>query len=101
MGLVVCPKHDNGFMFVCPEIAESVRASAPCPGIVRLAHHAEDGPELALECWFCPACVARYRLPPSGSVPDADGFLNTHSALYRPMCPGCFNAWWDNLDTVK
>jgi hypothetical protein len=93
MGLVVCPKHGNGFMFVCPEVTVAVRASAPCPGIVRLAHQAEDGPELVLACWFCPACVADHRLPPSGVVPDPDKFLNAYSALYRPMCPKCFEEW--------
>src|SRR4030095_11173327 len=91
MGLVVCPKHGNGFMFVCPEVADAVRASAPCPGIAQLAHYADDEPELVLECWFCPACVTRYGLPPSGAVPDS--FLDTHSALYRPMCPECFGEW--------
>jgi hypothetical protein len=83
-------------MFVCPEVAEAVRGKTLCPGIERLAHYAADDPELVtevMECWFCPACVAGHKLPPSGPVPDPDGFLNAHSALYRPMCPGCFEEW--------
>src|SRR5947209_389410 len=93
VGLVICPKHGNGCTFVCPDVAEAVRDKTSCAGIERLAYSAEDDPELVLECWFCPACVAGHRLPPSGPVADPDGFLNTHGALYRPICPRCFEAW--------
>ncbi len=97
MGLVVCPKHGNGFLFVCPHVAAAVRAGAPCPGIEYRSYTAADHPGLAglaLGCWFCPACIARHRMPPTGTaILDADVFLARTSELYRPMCPGCFAEW--------
>ena len=94
MGIVLCPKHGrSGFVFVCPEVAEAVEDKMPCRGIQRLVHYAGDDPELIQACWFCPACITRHKLPPSGPVADPEEFLNTHSALYRPMCPRCFEEW--------
>jgi hypothetical protein len=97
MGLVVCSKHGNGFMFVCPHIVTAVRSASACPDIQHLAYTAADDPELddiELACWFCPQCIEDNHLPPNGrAVPDADEFINVTSALYRPMCPGCFKDW--------
>jgi hypothetical protein len=97
MGLVVCPKHGNGFLFVCPHVAAAVFAGSPCRGIQHLAYTAANDPELAdleLAGWFCPQCIEDNHLPPSGTAaPDPDGFLEGTSALYRPVCPGCFQEW--------
>ena len=96
MGLVVCPKHGNGFMFVCPHISEAVVAGQPCHEIQYLSY-TDAGPELAgfeLACWFCPQCMQDHKLPPNGTViAEGDDFMNGTSELYRPMCPGCFKDW--------
>ena len=47
MGLVVCPKHGNGFMFVCPHVSDAVVAGEACHGIQHLAFTDAD-PELAV-----------------------------------------------------
>ena len=94
MGLVVCPIHGNGFLFVCPHISTAVIAHSPCPGIQYLAYTAADDPALELACWFCPLCITDNHLPPNGTaILEADELMNANGALYRPMCPGCFNDW--------
>ena|SRR5690242_10076228 len=101
MGLVICPKHGNGFMYVCPHVVSAVLSAAPCPGVEYFAYFAKDDPELEgiyLAGWFCPQCVAAHAFPPSGTaVAEADGFFHRTSALYRPMCPGCFDEWREGL----
>jgi hypothetical protein len=96
MGLVICPKHGRGFMFVCPHISEAVIAGQPCRGIEYVSYTAAD-PELAdLEwaCWFCPRCMQDHELSPNGTVlANFDEFMKRTAALYRPMCPGCFKDW--------
>jgi hypothetical protein len=96
MGLVVCPKHGNGFMFVCPHVGEAIVSGRTCPGIEYLAYTDAD-PELQgvqLDCWICPRCVSDHKLPPNGTViADGDCFMNRTAAIYRPMCPGCFKDW--------
>jgi hypothetical protein len=96
MGLVVCPKHGNGFMFVCPHVCEAVLAEQPCHEIRYLAYTDAD-PELSdieLACWFCPRCIDDHGLPPNGTViADGDEFMNRTNLLYRPMCPGCIEDW--------
>jgi hypothetical protein len=100
MGLVVCPKHGNGFLFVCPHIVAAVLSDAACPGVEYLGYFAKDDQDLEgleLGCWFCPECVAEHNLPPSGTTfLDPDG-LRIPSALYRPMCPGCFDEWREGV----
>lgn len=97
--LVVCPKHGNGGIFVCPHVVAAVATSEPCPGVEYLCYTAADDPELSdikLGCWFCARCVADHKLPPNGTaMANPDDFLNAKSALYRPMCPGCFKEWQD------
>jgi hypothetical protein len=100
MGLVVCQKHGNGFMFVCPHVRDAVAARESCHGIEYLTYtNAElelDGIELA--CWFCPACIQDNQLPVSGTViVDGEEFMKRTGRLYRPMCPGCFNDWRDQV----
>jgi len=96
MGLIICPQHGSGFMYVCPHVSEAVVAREPCRGILR---HTYTGADLAfagieLACWFCPRCVQDHPLPPNGTViADDNDFMNGKGALYRPMCPGCFNDW--------
>jgi hypothetical protein len=96
MGLVVCPKHGNGFLFVCPHVGAAVSAGQPCHGIQYLVYTAAD-PDLAgieLAGWFCPRCIEDHHLPPTGtSIAESDDFLKTTAALYRPVCPGCFKDW--------
>jgi hypothetical protein len=96
MGLVVCPKHGNGFMFVCQHVADAVLSGLPRPGIQHLAYTAAD-PDFEgfeLGCWFCPQCIASRQLPPSGTViVDEETFLTQSDGLYRPICPGCFQEW--------
>ncbi len=96
MGIIRCPRHGNGFMFVCPHVVTAVLASSACRGIQYLAY-ATDDPELAdikLACWFCPQCIEENHLPQNGTVvPDPDSFLNRTSSLYRPLCPECFKEW--------
>ena len=95
--LVVCPKHGKGALFVCPHVVAAVAASKPCPGVKYLCDTAADDPELndvELGCWFCPQCVADHQMPPNGTaLANPDDFMNGKSALYRPMCPGCFKEW--------
>lgn len=93
MGLVVCVEHGNGFMFVCPHVAEAVLSAHPCLGIEFREY--EDPPEVIVGCWFCPACIKVNNLPPTGER-VSDEFLNRTSELYRPMCPGCFRKWCDS-----
>lgn len=99
MGLVICPKHGNGFMFVCPHICAAVDGGEPCHGI---EHHAVDysdaDPDLdiELECWFCPKCIQVLGLSVNGRnerMADGEDFVNRTAGLYRPMCPVCFNDW--------
>jgi hypothetical protein len=92
MGLVVCPKHGNGFMFVCPHVAEAVLSDGPCGGIQKLGHWIEDLREAPIHCWFCPQCISDYQIPPSGAVTE-DWAYGVPSDLHRPMCPGCFSEW--------
>lgn len=100
MGLVVCPKHGNGFMFVCPHVSTAVHTGSQCRGIRLLVYidaDIEDIEDIELACWFCPQCVADHHLPPNGTVlSDPVGYMNTTSHLYRPMCPGCFAEWQAN-----
>jgi hypothetical protein len=96
MGLVVCPKHGNGFMFVCPHVSEAVVAGQPRHGMQYLSY-TDANPLLAgmdLACWFCSECIRDHQLPPNGTVmAEGDDFMNDKGALYTPMCPGCFEDW--------
>lgn len=95
MGLVICPKHGNGFMFVCPHVSGAVLANSPCPGIELRAYRMfedDDTDYTKIECWFCPQCIATYHIPDGSPVADEDYIERTHE-LYRPMCPGCFSEW--------
>jgi len=96
MGVVLCPKHGRGFLFVCPHVSDAIHAGKPCPGIEYLAYTDAD-PELAgieLAGWFCPRCIQDDDLPPNGTVfADGDDFMSVRSALYRPVCPRCFEEW--------
>jgi hypothetical protein len=96
MGLVICPEHGNGFLFVCPHVITAIEEGTPCHGIQRLAYTYAD-PLLAdfvLACWFCPQCITCESLPPTGAVMnEGDEFFNNISNLYRPTCPGCFEKW--------
>ena len=92
MGLVVCGKHGNGFMFVCPHVRDAILEDGPCDGIQQLCHSINDLPELENCCWYCPHCIAEYRIPPSGIVTDEEAF-SVPSEVHRPMCPGCFDEW--------
>ena len=95
MGLVACPKHGNGFMFVCPHVGEAVVAGRACQGIEFFGCTDAD-PELSgfgLDCWFCPQCFSDHELPPNGTVIADDDFMNRTASLYCPMCPGCFKDW--------
>lgn len=96
MGLINCPRHGTGFMFVCPHVSNAIVAGVSCPGIQRLAFTDAnaDLSGIELACWFCPACVQLFELPPGGAaIADGDGFLSRTGAIYRPMCPGCFDDW--------
>jgi len=99
MGIVRCQKHGlMGIVFGCPHVADAVRSSTACRGIKELVYTTDD-PDLAdfsHGCWFCPACIAADRLPPTETVVRAaelDPFLKRTSHLYRPMCPKCFGDW--------
>src|SRR5687767_14674203 len=96
MGLVICPKHGNGFMFVCPHVVDAVYFDKPCRGIEPLTYSSSDSGLTGIELkgWFCPQCIRDYKLPPDGAaVDDTDDFLNRTSTIYRPMCPGCLAEW--------
>jgi hypothetical protein len=94
MGLVICPKHGNGFLFVCPHVVAAVESGSSCPGLEYRSYTDPELEGIELGCWFCPECIAEHRLPPTGTaIPNPEGFLNRTSALYRPMCPGCFEEW--------
>ena len=94
MGLVVCPKHGNGFLFVCPHVFTCVYDGTTCRGIQYLTYEDAELAEFKLACWFCPQCIEENHLPPDGSIVlDDDEFTNRTNELYRPMCPGCFEDW--------
>lgn len=96
MGLVVCRKHGNAFLYVCPHVVEAVQSNSPCRGIeYRVYSAANVGLEgFELGCWFCPTCIADHALPPIGTaLADPDPYLIVTNSLYRPMCPGCFDDW--------
>jgi hypothetical protein len=96
MALVICSKHGNGALFVCPHVVRAMQLGSPCPGIEYRQYSAADDPELEgveLGCWFCAGCRSEHRLPPSGPLDDPDEFLNSKGGLYRPMCPECFDEW--------
>jgi hypothetical protein len=100
--MVKCRKHGlEAIKFVCPEVADAVRQMTPCPGTQRLAHFGNDRPHLVLECWFCPACVATYKLLPSGSVPDYDRYAHALSFLYLPVCWSCLEEWCEKKNETK
>src|SRR6478752_3106476 len=92
MGMVVCPKHGNGFMFVCPHVADAVQCDRACGGIRQLSHWIDDLPEVVIGCWYCPQCVSEHQIPPSGSVTEGEAF-RMPSSIHMPMCPGCFEEW--------
>lgn len=102
MGLVLCKKHGSGFVFVCQHISNAVWSDANCnPNPIRhiefTAPHDVDFANqtlLTLSGWFCPACIEEHHLPLDGMMMDAEPlFLEDTSAIFRPMCPGCFEEW--------
>jgi hypothetical protein len=98
MGLLICRKHGiGGCEFGCPHVAIAISSASPCPGIEYRTYTPADDPELVefgLDGWFCPDCVREHQLPPDRTaLTDVDTFLDRTSALYRPMCPKCFEEW--------
>jgi hypothetical protein len=80
--------------FSCPHLAVAVAGGSPLAGVAYLEYGLSDDPEFTFGCWFCPACVAAYRLPASGAVHfDSEDFPSGAKELFRPMCPGCFLVW--------
>jgi hypothetical protein len=94
MGLMICREHgSHGIKYVCPHIRDAVKSESPCPGIERLEHYDDDDPDIVWAAYYCPACITKYHLPPSGPLPDPDGFMKTVDEMCKAMCPICFEEW--------
>ena len=104
MGLVVCEQHGGGFMYVCPHVVAAISTDSARRDIRYLEFAASDDEELAdltLAGWFCACCIDGYHLPTDGCVTDADSFLEGASAVFRPMCPGCFEDWRSRVNEER
>jgi len=93
MGVVACPKHGKGLLFVCPHISTAVINGQSCHEIRYVVYPDADPVSFELGCWFCPCCIEEHSLPPTGTTLLDGDFKDGTSGLCRPMCPGCFEDW--------
>jgi len=99
MGVMCCPIHDrNGFYLVWRHLRSAMDGDLSERSIrsVRFEIGVERSIRLA-EFWLCDACMLTTdvggMLPIVENLEDFDPCLDECSALSKPACMGCCNAW--------
>jgi hypothetical protein len=95
MGRVLCKKHGMTFTtFACQHVIDAITDNHYCAGIEQRSHAVADLPEFEISCWYCPYCIERYQIPPSGSVTEEEASrLLNEPALKGVTCAECFAEW--------